>query len=317
MHFALTAAQHAHSLSCSLLRLESQAVNCIAAAGSVGAKPSSQMLCCSALPASVTTQAAAARHAQRLSSRAAAAMSPTAAAAAVAAAGGGPPPAVYCYSGPGAGTRSVLSTLHSLREALVPAVKASGRVGWQQRLWQRAGVQSLSNGRPASLCRTSMLRPNKPASRLPQVASLDTAELLAGGWQDGCLLLVMPGGADLPYCKHLNGRGNALIRGECGYAVCLCGKTRRQEKSQMCMTKSLLANGIVLGLHEYAFAHVRVCLRQVCGRQGRCCVYCCVLLGVAAQPCCPTKSHCRVCGVRGCIPWPLRRRLLCLRSSGV
>ncbi len=47
------------------------------------------------------------------------------------------------------------------------------------------------------------------------MASLDTAELLAGGWQDGCLLLVLPGGADLPYCKHLNGRGNALIRGAC------------------------------------------------------------------------------------------------------
>jgi hypothetical protein len=46
-----------------------------------------------------------------------------------------------------------------------------------------------------------------------QVASLDTADLLEGGWREGCLLLVMPGGADLPYCKHLNGRGNALIRG--------------------------------------------------------------------------------------------------------
>jgi hypothetical protein len=47
-----------------------------------------------------------------------------------------------------------------------------------------------------------------------QVASLDTTELLEGGWREGCLLLVMPGGADLPYCKHLNGRGNCLIRGE-------------------------------------------------------------------------------------------------------
>ena len=46
------------------------------------------------------------------------------------------------------------------------------------------------------------------------MASLDAAELLAGGWQPGCLLLVMPGGADLPYCRHLDGRGNALIRGE-------------------------------------------------------------------------------------------------------
>ncbi|KAL4440577.1 hypothetical protein ABPG75_003578 [Micractinium tetrahymenae] len=77
------------------------------------------------------------------------------------------PPAAYVYSGPGAGTRSVLSTLHSLREALLPSFK---------------------------------------------VDTLDAAQLLAGGWQPGCLLLVMPGGADLPYCKHLNGRGNQLIR---------------------------------------------------------------------------------------------------------
>jgi len=27
-------------------------------------------------------------------------------------------------------------------------------------------------------------------------------------------MLVMPGGADLPYCRQLNGKGNALIRGE-------------------------------------------------------------------------------------------------------
>jgi biotin--protein ligase len=68
----------------------------------------------------------------------------------------------------------VLSTIHSLREALVPAV---------------------------------------------HVASLDAAALLAGGWQQQALLLVMPGGADLPYCKHLNGRGNVLIRSE---TQCCC-----------------------------------------------------------------------------------------------
>ncbi len=73
-------------------------------------------------------------------------MSPTAAAAAAAT---GPPPAVYCYSGPGAGTRSVLSTLHSLREALVPAVKASGVAGRRQQHGssERSGSPL---GRPAS-----------------------------------------------------------------------------------------------------------------------------------------------------------------------
>lgn len=48
---------------------------------------------------------------------------------------------------------------------------------------------------------------------LPQVRSILAPELLAGGWQDTCLLLVFPGGADLPYCRLLNGRGNKLIRG--------------------------------------------------------------------------------------------------------
>lgn len=48
-----------------------------------------------------------------------------------------------------------------------------------------------------------------------QVEQLSPEELLASGWQEGCLVLVMPGGADLPYCRVLNGRGNALIQGEC------------------------------------------------------------------------------------------------------
>ena len=46
-----------------------------------------------------------------------------------------------------------------------------------------------------------------------QVATLSTAELLRGAWRQRCLLLVMPGGADLPYCRHLNGAGNRLIAG--------------------------------------------------------------------------------------------------------
>lgn len=47
-------------------------------------------------------------------------MAPLAAAAASASS---TPPAAYVYCGPGAGTRSVLSTIHSLREALLASVK--------------------------------------------------------------------------------------------------------------------------------------------------------------------------------------------------
>lgn len=37
-------------------------------------------------------------------------------------------------------------------------------------------------------------------------------EVVAGGWEHGCDLFAMPGGADQPYCALLNGRGNARIR---------------------------------------------------------------------------------------------------------
>ena len=52
-----------------------------------------------------------------------------------------------------------------------------------------------------------------------QVTQIGPGELLAGGWQSSCLALVMPGGADLPYCRRLNGKGNQLIRGEAFYQL--------------------------------------------------------------------------------------------------
>jgi glutamine amidotransferase-like uncharacterized protein len=49
-----------------------------------------------------------------------------------------------------------------------------------------------------------------------QVSFLSAEQLLSAEWArqpGGCDLLCMPGGADLPYCRLLNGRGNAIIRG--------------------------------------------------------------------------------------------------------
>ncbi|MEG9531219.1 BPL-N domain-containing protein [Mannheimia indoligenes] len=47
---------------------------------------------------------------------------------------------------------------------------------------------------------------------LPHPACLINAEqIIQGKLSDGCLL-IMPGGADLPYCKKLNGEGNRKIR---------------------------------------------------------------------------------------------------------
>jgi biotin--protein ligase len=47
-----------------------------------------------------------------------------------------------------------------------------------------------------------------------QVDTISTSQLLDGSWVHHAALLVMPGGADLPYCKHFNGRGNSIIKGK-------------------------------------------------------------------------------------------------------
>lgn len=39
-------------------------------------------------------------------------------------------------------------------------------------------------------------------------------DVLDGAWKADSVMLVMPGGADLPYCEALNGQGNQQIRGE-------------------------------------------------------------------------------------------------------
>jgi biotin---protein ligase len=95
----------------------------------------------------------------------------------------------FVYSGPGAGTRSVLSAVDGLRGALDPT--------------------------------------------LVSVETLGPGQLLEGSWRDSCRLLVMPGGADLPYCAQLNGPGNELLRsfverggaylGLCAGAYYACG----------------------------------------------------------------------------------------------
>ncbi|WIA30489.1 hypothetical protein OEZ86_000573 [Tetradesmus obliquus] len=46
-----------------------------------------------------------------------------------------------------------------------------------------------------------------------EVSTLTAAELVDGSWTAEAALLVMPGGADLPYCNRLNGKGNSIIQG--------------------------------------------------------------------------------------------------------
>ena len=47
-----------------------------------------------------------------------------------------------------------------------------------------------------------------------QVRQLNGLDLVEGGWQETCVLLVFPGGADVPYANFLNGQGNEVIRGQ-------------------------------------------------------------------------------------------------------
>jgi len=44
------------------------------------------------------------------------------------------------------------------------------------------------------------------------VKTIDAQQIKKGVWAQDAVLLVMPGGADLPYVKNLNGLGNAIIK---------------------------------------------------------------------------------------------------------
>eukprot|EP00890_Picochlorum_soloecismus_P001411 jgi/Picsp_1/2270/NSC_05734-R1_biotin holocarboxylase synthetase len=83
---------------------------------------------------------------------------------------------VVVYQGPGAGSRSVLSVVQSLQRALRPYVRVE-TIG-------KDGLISVLNRRDA----------------------------INEDWRLDCLALIMPGGADLPYCKQLNGDGNRIIK---------------------------------------------------------------------------------------------------------
>ena len=60
------------------------------------------------------------------------------------------------------------------------------------------------------------------------VRLIQPREVIEGKWMEGTALFVMPGGADLPYCRALNGRGNqnlsAFVEGGGSYlGICAGG----------------------------------------------------------------------------------------------
>ncbi|MEE3003785.1 MAG: BPL-N domain-containing protein, partial [Pseudomonadota bacterium] len=52
----------------------------------------------------------------------------------------------------------------------------------------------------------------KVASSSYKIKTLDAENLITQKWQKNTALLVMPGGADIPYTKKLNGLGNKIIK---------------------------------------------------------------------------------------------------------
>ncbi|KAI7217375.1 hypothetical protein KC333_g4277, partial [Hortaea werneckii] len=52
------------------------------------------------------------------------------------------------------------------------------------------------------------------------VLTISADQLLKEPWTTSCALLVMPGGADMGYCRTLNGEGNRRIKQAVGLDVC-------------------------------------------------------------------------------------------------
>ena len=116
-------------------------------------------------------------------------------------------------------------------------------------------------------------------------------ELLAGEWMSSCLMLVMPGGADLPYCRQLNGPGNELIRG--AQPCCWLNMPSDVGKQSQILTHSTMSaayvedGGSYLGLCAgayYACSYVEFDLGTRCAGRSTCltsCLLCCHGISIA------------------------------------
>lgn len=100
---------------------------------------------------------------------------------------------VYCDAG--ASVRSVQSAIHSMKRHTK---------NLQVLLMLQRFIRTLLDTHRASL-----LTPDS----CKQVLKVTAAELCHPGWISSTAVLLMPGGADLPYCRALDGRGNQMIRG--------------------------------------------------------------------------------------------------------
>ncbi|KAF6259598.1 biotin-protein ligase [Scenedesmus sp. NREL 46B-D3] len=130
----------------------------------------------------------------------------------------------------------VRASLRQNRQATRPDVESTPamQISW---LWTKPRLH-LQRGR-------GWLEEREEHIRKPATAATRTvpAELLDGSWTSEAALLVMPGGADMPYCNRLNGRGNSLIKsfvhsggsylGLCAGAYYACSHVRFEEGSRL------------------------------------------------------------------------------------
>ncbi len=172
---------------------------------------------------------------------------------------------IRIYRGDGAGSRSVLSAVDSFCKAVRDEIGVL--------------LMSLLHAKPEAYSHPGPIitRPH-PAV---QVTQIGPEELLHGGWQSSCLALVMPGGADLPYCRRLNGRGNQLIRGGALPTICISA----QWASEYCFAP--LPHAPAAGVQpQTEYTYIRAATRS-------------------------PSSLARVCGGGRSLHWLMCRGLLC------
>lgn len=229
-------------------------------------------------------------------------------------------PNVAVYRGDGAGWRSVHSTVKSLQQLLPPAFKVCLLFEAHHALllpavcsvaFLHCTVHQMS---PDSLL--PRLWCGSPGRSIQQVDTIDAQDLLGGGWQGTTALLVMPGGADLPYCRRLNGRGNKLISGgDCGVAGTHAG---RAPISQTCWFRGPRGN------HSYqAVTSQSSFMLLACYAVCTCSLYLQITSGwqMFIREICSMfmacDARCRVCISWRRLPGSVRRGILRLQPGGV
>jgi hypothetical protein len=86
-------------------------------------------------------------------------------------------------------------------------------------------------------------------------------EVCEGLWKDNAALLVMPSGADLPYCNALNGKGNDHVRGMLMQSVL-------QDNLSTCLQVSRALTSRLVGIMNRRWRLSITCVADLSGTEG-------------------------------------------------